>query len=342
VIVRKARPEDEVRLAALAAASPDGGTVGFRPEHHVPADKIARGHEISEQFVAEVDGVIAGTARLDVGGCRFEGDDARYALLNSLKVHSDYRGRGVAAMLTDRRLLRATELAGDDVVALAYIQAGNAGSLANARRWATQVGGRLIVTPVPMRRRPPRAVAGLTVRPATEAELDQIAAEIEAHYADHDFARHWDAPRLAEWLATSPFPDPVNHYLVVTDHSGRLLAGLGLHEEGRLTSVVVSHLPLQLRAANVLLRIVPPDRRMRNLVVDKAWFAPGQLAAARFLWETTRWEWRAAGTSLLLTHDPRSPVDQVVAARPWLPTTSATIAVRSRRPMRAETLVEQL
>ena len=101
-------------------------------------------------------------------------------------------------------------------------------------------------------------------------------------------------------------------------------------------------MPFQLRAANVLLRIVPPDRRMRNLIVDKAWFAPGQLPAARFLWERTRWEWRAAGTSLLLTHDPRSPVNQVVAARPWLPTTSATIAVRSRRPMRPETLVEQL
>jgi len=342
VIVREARPEDEARLAALAAASPDGGTVAFRSEHHVPPDKIARDHEISEQFVAEVDGVVAGTARLDVGSCRFEGDDVRYALLNSLQVHSDYRRRGVAAMLTDRRLLRARELAGDDVVTLAYVQSGNTASLANARRWATQVGGRLIVTPVPMRGRPPRAVAGLTVRPATEAELDEIATAIDAHYADHNFARHWDAPRLAEWLATSPFQDPVNHYLVVTGQSGQLLAGLGLREEGRLTSVVVNHLPLQLRAANAVLRVVPRDHRMRNLLVDKAWFAPGQLAAARYLWEMTRWEWRSVGTSLLLTHDPRSPVHQVVAARPWLPTTSATVAVRSRCPMRAETLVEQL
>jgi N-acetylglutamate synthase-like GNAT family acetyltransferase len=342
VIVREAAPADEPALQALAAASPDGGSVAFRRERQVPAGQIPSAHEVSEHLVAEIDGVIAGAAALNVGTCRFEGEDARYAVMDALKVHPDYRRRGIAGRLTDRRLERARQLGGDEVVIVAYIQVGNTASLANARRWATQVGGRLVVAPVPMRRRPPRAVAGLTVRPAAEAELDQIAAALGSHYADHDFARHWDAPRLAEWLATSPFPDPVNHYLVVTDHSGRLLAGLGLHEEGRLTSVVVSYLPLQLRAANTLLRIVPPDRRMRNLVADKAWFAPGQLAAARYLWEMTRWEWRAAGTSLLLTHDPRSPVHQIVAPRPWLPTTSTTIAVRSRRPMRDATLVEQL
>jgi hypothetical protein len=106
--------------------------------------------------------------------------------------------------------------------------------------------------------------------------------------------------------------------------------------------MVVEHLPLPLRAANALLRVVPRDGRMRNLVIDKAWFAPGRLDAARYLWEMTRWEWRATGTSLLLTHDPRSPVHQVVAARGWLPTTSATLAVRARRPMLEDTLVEQL
>jgi hypothetical protein len=95
--------------------------------------------------------------------------------------------------------------------------------------------------------------------------------------------------------------------------------------EGRLASLVVEHLPLPLPAANAALQVVPRDGRMRNLVIDKAWFAPGRLDAARYLWEMTRWEWRAVGTSLLLTHDPRPPVHQVVAARRWLPT-------RARRP----------
>ncbi|HEY0936308.1 MAG TPA: hypothetical protein VGD91_21550, partial [Trebonia sp.] len=120
-----------------------------------------------------------------------------------------------------------------------------------------------------------------------------------------------------------------------------LLAGFGLLEQGRLTSLVIERLPLPLRAANALLQVVPRGGRTRNLVIDKAWFAPGQLDAARYLWETTRWEWRDAGTSLLLTHDPRSPLRQLVAAKPWLPTTSVTLAVSSRRPMREESLLEQ-
>jgi GNAT superfamily N-acetyltransferase len=342
VIIREAGPQDEAGLAALAVASPDGGAVAFTPEQHVPAREITQDHEISEHFVAEADGVVVGTGRLDIGTCRFAGEDVRYALLSTLRVHPDHRRRGIAARLTDRRLRRAAELAGDDVVVVAYIQAGNSASLGNSRRWATQVGGRLVVTPVPVRRRPPRPRADQTVRPARGTELAQIGAAIDAHYAGHDFARRWDETRLADWLAASPFPDPVNHYLVVSDRSGRLLAGLGLHEEGRISSLTIGHMPPHLRAANAVLHVVPRDGRMRNLIADKAWFAPGQLEAARYLWEVTRWEWRSAGTSLLLTHDPRSPVHDVIAARPWMPTTSATVAVRSPRPMRQETIVEQL
>ena len=167
MIVREARPEDEAGLAALALASPDGGAVAFTPEQHVPARAVAREHDISERVVAEVDGAVAGVGQLDIGTCRFEGEDVRYALLSTLRVHPDYRRRGIAARLTDWRLRRAAELAGHDVVVVAYIQAGNTASVGNARRWATQVGGRLIVTPVPMRRRPPpRPRAGLTVKPA--------------------------------------------------------------------------------------------------------------------------------------------------------------------------------
>lgn len=342
MIVREAVPGDDAALAALAAASPDGGAVTYTPEYHVPASTVDRGHERSERFVAEADGVVVGTGQLDIGTCRFEGEDARYALLGALRVHPDHRRRGIATQLTDRRLRRAAELAGDDAVVLAYIQVGNAASMGNARRWATQVGGRLAVTPVPVRRRPPRPQAELTVRAAAPGELGRIAQAIGTFSRGHDFARLWDEARLAAWLATGPLPEPVNHYRVVTDRSGRLLAGLGLREEGRLFSTVIGHLPARLRAANALLHVVPPDGRMRSLEVDKAWFAAGQLDAARYLWQVTRWEWRHAGTSLLLTHDPRSPVHAVPAAPPWLPTTNATVAVRSPRPMRPETVVEQL
>jgi hypothetical protein len=78
VIVREATGADQAALRALAAASPYGGAVTFRREQHVPAEQIPSGHEISEYFVAEIDGVIAGTALPNVGTCRFEGEDARW------------------------------------------------------------------------------------------------------------------------------------------------------------------------------------------------------------------------------------------------------------------------
>ena len=134
----------------------------------------------------------------------------------------------------------------------------------------------------------------------------------------------------------------MNHCQVAVDSAGRLLAGLAIREEGRIASLVVDRLPLPMRAANALLRVVPPDGRMRNLVVSQLWFVPGRIDAARYLWEMTRWQWRDAGTSLVAAYDPRSPVRQVVAAPPWVPMTSSTIALRSRRPMRPQTILEML
>jgi len=208
VIVRAARPEDEAGLAALAGASPDGGAVAFTAEQHVPAREVTREHDISECVVAEVDGAVAASGQLDLGTCRFEGEDVRYALLSTLRVHPDYRRRGIAARLTDWRLQRAAELAGHDAIVVAYIQAGNAASAGNARRWATQVGGRLIVTPVPMRRRPPRPRASLTVRPAVDAELGEIAAAIDAHYAGHDFAAAMEPDAAGRLARGQPLPRP--------------------------------------------------------------------------------------------------------------------------------------
>jgi hypothetical protein len=65
------------------------------------------------------------------------------------------------------------------------------------RRACSRPCGRLVVTPVPMRRRPPRPRTCLTVSPAAGAKLAEIAAAIDAHYAGHDFARRWDEKGLA-------------------------------------------------------------------------------------------------------------------------------------------------
>src|SRR5664279_3928854 len=122
--LREATPADEAGLAALSSI-PDGGSVAFSAESHVPAHLMLGGnHDRSVRVVAErgVPARIVGSARLDLGTCRFEGAVVDYALLSELLVHPAHRRRGVAAALAQWRLARAAELAGDQVCVVAYVQ----------------------------------------------------------------------------------------------------------------------------------------------------------------------------------------------------------------------------
>ncbi|MFD0746467.1 GNAT family N-acetyltransferase [Phytohabitans flavus] len=256
--VRTARNEDYPAIQRIANAAPDSGAVQFNREHHVLGAYGPDG--VNDQVLTVVAEAtdkpgLLGSAKLSLGECRFAGAWTRYGLLGALAVHPAHRRRGVATALARHRIQLATESAGEDVLVLANIQAGNEASTAAARWWATGSAGQMTVIPVPMRRRPPRGRPDLLIRPAEEADLEQIAAALLGR--GYDLGHRWDPERLRSWLAASPLPQPVNHYLVATDRSGRLLAGLGLREEGRLQSLVVRHAPLSIRLANRVLHVIP-------------------------------------------------------------------------------------
>ncbi|GAA4176588.1 hypothetical protein GCM10022251_78780 [Phytohabitans flavus] len=341
--VRTARNEDYPAIQRIANAAPDSGAVQFNREHHVLGAYGPDG--VNDQVLTVVAEAtdkpgLLGSAKLSLGECRFAGAWTRYGLLGALAVHPAHRRRGVATALARHRIQLATESAGEDVLVLANIQAGNEASTAAARWWATGSAGQMTVIPVPMRRRPPRGRPDLLIRPAEEADLEQIAAALLGR--GYDLGHRWDPERLRSWLAASPLPQPVNHYLVATDRSGRLLAGLGLREEGRLQSLVVRHAPLSIRLANRVLHVIPPDGRLRNVVADKVWFAPGHLDDARHLWQAVRWEWRERGSTVFTNHDPRGPVHAVVNTPWWLPSAKATVLVRSRRPANPDTIIDPM
>lgn len=156
VLLRQAVEADGPALQVLAAASPDAGAVVFSVQDHVPAHLAhADARERRHVVVAETPGSgMVGSAALSLGTCRIHGIDHSYALLSALQVHPTHRRQGIAAALTRSRIDRARALAGPDVVLLANIQHGNAGSLANARRWASWTSPPALTAPVPMRRRP--------------------------------------------------------------------------------------------------------------------------------------------------------------------------------------------
>jgi len=331
LVLREASPEDDAAIAAITAASPDGGAVQYRTRDHVPPRLLVPRDSVA--VVAELPGVgPVGAARVSLGRCAFAGELRRYALLGSLVVHPAHRRQGVGAALARWRIAYAEEHAGEDVLVLANIQSGNAASLANAARWSTGLSRPALVAPVPVATREPVVPEGWRMGEAEPGDLEEFAAGLAAFTAGHDLARPWTADSLAAWLADSPLPEPVNHLLVARDTAGRMLAGLALREAGRLRSMEIVRVPPAIRAVDRLLHLLPRDGVLRPLDVDRFWFDEGRPDAARRLWEHARWAWRDRGSVLLTTIDARSPLRLSLGLQPWSPTTTIHVAVRSPVP----------
>jgi GNAT superfamily N-acetyltransferase len=346
--LREADASDAAGLDALAAQCSDGGAVAFRVRQHAPPEVADEPDERSFTVVAERPGTpgLVGAARLRLGHTCYEGATQPYALLNALMVHPAHRRRGMAAALTRWRLARAAQdvQAGPQTLVLAHIQHGNAASAANAGRWATAQLPPAVAAPVPMRRRPPTRTPGLTLREAQPGDLDAVAAGARYHSAGRNFARAWSGAALARWLAHHPpaLPKPPHHCRVALDESGRVVAGLTLREEALWRSYELVRVPPALRLADRLLGVLPRDGVLRNVVASHFWFSPGQQAAARALWEDTRWRWRERGSHLLVTLDERDPVRAVLGLRPWSPTTRLTTVLRANPAPLAERLFDPL
>ena len=341
-VLRAATSADSAGLAELVAQSPDGGRVAFSPSYQVPfVEGMLARHREAVGVVAEVpggDGLI-GAAWISFGRCWVEGELVDYAVLNSLVVHPRYRRLGVASAMTRWRLEHIDAERPDGVV-MAGIQTGNVASLANARKWANQVVGPVRVAPVPTRRRPPARRNDIEVREARRDELDDVAAGINGFYDGYNFARTIDAASLAAWTDEMVDGARLNHYFVAADQHGRLLTGVGIQAEAQLMTLRITHLPALLRAVNVAARVVPANREMRNANARMLWFATGQAAPARYLWQTIRWRWRHEATNLVSMVDRRGAAEQMLQTPRWLPTTSLSIAVRSNRPLNVTRLLD--
>jgi hypothetical protein len=165
-------------------------------------------------------------------------------------------------------------------------------------------------------------------------DLVAVADGIRATARDLALAAVPDADELAEWLGVELRGHRIHHYLVAADPSGRLVAGLGLEDEGSLQSLEIVHLPMALRLANLALRVVPRDGHMRNINVRLPFVRPGHESAARHLWEVARWTYRDAASSLVTATAPGGRLASVLHAPAWLPSTSLSVVLRDHPDVR--------
>jgi predicted N-acetyltransferase YhbS len=323
--IREARDGDGPGLTELAAAAADTGAVRVAPHYlHDPLETSRALRPATIWFVAESHkGRVVGAGTVDFHDVEIEGEVYRGAQLANLMVHPEHRRRGIATALAESRLERA----GPDAVVVAAIQSGNEGSLANARKWATQIFGKQLL---PVFKVKPDGRAGrVEIRaPGSEGEWEQVAAGLAEYERGWNLRIPETAAEIRERLAKTPLEVPVQRPFVAVE-GGEVVGGCELHEAGRLQTIVVEHMPPVLRAVNVVARVVPKDGVVRVSAVARLWHVPGREDVGRALWAHARSAAAEAGNSISTQFDPRGPLAKVIPVRPWTTKGTTTVAIRS-------------
>jgi GNAT superfamily N-acetyltransferase len=323
--LRALDPRDGAAIDALSRVCPDTGLMQNSARYRIDAYRALQAlRPETLGVVAELPGAsgLAGKLLVSFSRRQLEGRPRRCALLHSLMVHPEQRRRQIAHRLIERGVEEGRAQA--DGALLSCIQHGNAGSFAAFRKHGFEDRGELEGCFVPMRRRPVE-LRGIAIRPATAEDLPAAASALNAMYEGDNLYVPQTAESLAQRLGDSPFDSPWRHHLIAVDAAGTPLAGVTVVELYRLRTIHVDRLPPWLSLANHVLGIVPRSREIRQLTTEMPWFAPGQEAAARCLWQAIRHRWRDRADTLVGFYDPRSPVARMHVSPPWLPRAKMTM-----------------
>ncbi|MGI9590623.1 MAG: GNAT family N-acetyltransferase, partial [Myxococcota bacterium] len=331
-----ASPADGPALADLIARSPDAGAVAFTSRFAAEPLAALRALATSlEGAVASLDGAPAGLVLGDFSEVQWAGERRPAVYVSNLRVTPELRRRGVARALARFGLDLVDERLGPEAVVYSALMGGNVLSAELVEQLGFRATGPVQGALVPGRRTPPRAPGGLSVRLAHASDFPLFAAGANAFYAEHDLWSPLSEASLADFAAREVAGVRPNQ-LYVVERAGELLAGLSVSDRTQLVRMVVTRAALPVRLLGRALGILPAGGDLRALTIRHVWLRPGALEAARFLWQTLRFEARTQGRCLGIAYDPRDALAGVFQLPRWLPTFDARYLVRAAGPVAVE------
>lgn len=234
--VREATAADNAALLELTAACTMHGDIALRMDRAPDFFALSRleGDRTRVMVATNEAGLVVGCAAASRRLAYVNGVEVASSYASDLKVHPSARGSGAADLLSCHVRDAAAELAGPDAPCVLTILAGNAAMERRATgprgspvlsRFAT-----LAVQAIPLlwerRERP----AGITVRAATDADIEEMAAVWRRFAPTRQLTAALDRETLAAWIAGAPGL-AVDDYLLAIDGGGRIVGFIGAWDQ---------------------------------------------------------------------------------------------------------------
>jgi hypothetical protein len=273
----------------------------------------------------------------EVRWVQYGGKEVPGVYISHLRVHPEYRGQGVASELSDWALEYITDLLRSDVVLYGAIMAENV-SFKLADQYGFKPTKPIQGGILPMRKNPPTAIPDLEVRIAERKELPAIAEGMNAFYSEHNLWIPVSVDTLEDFLRQEVDEVKPNQ-LYVAVRGDEVVAGLSLSDRTQLVHMRLARAPWYVRKLGNWLGLLPASGVLDALTVRRVWFREGELDAARYLWESLRYDLREQGNCMGVAYDPRDLVASVFRVPFWMPMFKARYLVRASNPLEAERLI---
>ncbi len=329
---RLVKPADSQVLEELIAATADSGGIGFTDDYQ--ADLLAVHRGLAEEFhaaVAEQDEHVVAAIFGEVRWVQYAGQVVPGVYVSHLRVHPDYRRKGIARGLADWALEYITDLLRSDTVLYGAIMDRNV-SLGLADQYGFQATKQIQGAVVPVRKSPPASSPDLEVRPAERNELPAVVEGMNTFYQAHDLWSPVSVDILEEFLSREVAKVKPNQ-LYVAVRGGELVAGLSVSDRTKLVRMRLIRSPWYVRYLGGWLGLLPELGILDALTVRRVWFREGELEAGRHLWQTLRYQLREEASSLGIAYDPRDLLANLFQVPFWLPTFKARYLVRAPGPL---------